>query len=280
MSGRNSEFHPRRRRRTILRAAVAASVLLSVVPGAAIFAGQPDAPPTPSTAEQKDEPVGFEVDAAMRKAFAGLADSDATVRDAARQSLMGLERRYLSALRHLVAERRPLLPSQAAALRQIVTHVYSAGEPYDSDREGGFLGVRMQPTTVSVKAAAAAAPDADPDEPRMQYGVVIVERLAGFIGNRMLMDGDVILAIVEHPGLQFASDSAFSLAVKDTGAGHTVHFHVLRRGRLVKIAVTLDPRPNQAADPNAMEALNKGRRDKAETYWREAFAPLLREGVG
>ena len=69
-------------------------------------------------------------------------------------------------------------------------------------------------------------------------------------------------------------------AVREAGAGGTLHFQVLRRGRLVKVAITLDARPDDARQMQSMEDLDRSRRDKAEAYWREAFAPLLRESVG
>jgi hypothetical protein len=264
-------------RHAIPGVAVLFTTFLSLMTGLGASAGQVDSVPTPAPAEaNKAEPSGAEVEAAMRKSFAELAARDTAVRDAAREALMGLERRYLPALERLVSESRPLLPSQAAVLRQIVTHVYCAGEPYDADGPFGFLGVKMQQTTVSVRPLV----NDDLEEPLPQYGVVIVERLVGFIGNRMLREGDVIVAIAEHPEVQFRNDEAFKTAVRDAGAGSTLHFHVLRRGRLVKVAVTLDPRPNAAADPQSMEDLNTARRTNAEEYWRKSFAPMLRESVG
>jgi hypothetical protein len=271
MSGSISE--PRSPRPTCWPALAFPCLLFAGTLGPAVFAGQQtDAAPAGARDDVKE---AGEADAAMRKAFAELGDSDATVRDAARQSLMGIERRYLPALQRLVADARPLLPSQAAVLRQIVVHVYCAGEPYDADDNFGFLGVRMQPTAVSVRPAA----DDDFEGPLPQYGVVIVERLPGFIGNRMLLEGDVILGIAERPEIQFRTDMAFSYAVRDTGAGRTINFYVLRRGRLVKVPVKLDPRPVGGLDLPNVDVLSAQRRQKAENYWRESFAPLLKEGV-
>jgi hypothetical protein len=48
----------------------------------------------------------------------------------------------------------------------------------------------------------------------------------------------------------------------------------------VKVPVRLDPRPVGGVDLPNVDVLNAHRRQKAETYWRESFAPLLREQVG
>jgi hypothetical protein len=248
----------------------------------------------------------------MRRAFDDLADSDAGVRESARAALMGLDRRYLPSLQKLVDQQRPLRPSQASVLRQIVTHVYLAGEPYPSDRTAGFLGVRMSATAVRLDtpdpAAAAAggeqegnnngngnnANDGNAGSDVAPMGVVILERLPGFVGHRMLLDGDVVVGIDERPDLRLFSDRAaaddllplrvFTDAVKGTRPGRTLHFQVLRRGRLVKVPVTLDPRPDAAAaaggNPAPTDAFDRQRREKADAYWRESFAPLLREAVG
>jgi hypothetical protein len=230
-----------------------------------------------------DDTKVVDVETKMRKAFADLAHSQAEVRDAARNELMGFERRYLTTFQRVVEQNRPLLPSQAAVLRQIVTHVYLAGEPYQANDNRGFLGVRMQATTVSQRVAPPVEGNpAELIEPLPQTGVVIVERLPGFVGARTLLDGDVILAIAESPQIQFGSGMAFSNAIAATTPGSTIHFHVLRRGRVVKVPVVLDARPTAAEnqDQAAMDALDQQRRQKADTYWRESFGPLVRDGVG
>src|SRR5439155_13577264 len=94
----------------------------------------------------------------MRQWFADLDDSDATVRELARMKLMGMQRRDLPAFQKLVQDSRPLAPAQAAVLRQLVIHVYLAGEEYDTTGTQGFLGVRMQPTNVRLPAAEGSDP--------------------------------------------------------------------------------------------------------------------------
>ena len=271
--------------------------------------GEEPAAPAPSNRQNEPDlpsdaakdPVGQGVEVAdgvetrMVEAFGQLADTDADVREAARTQLMGLERRYLPAFQKLVERSRPLLPSQAAVLRQIVTHVYLAGEPYAANGNMGFLGVRMLDADVAM--APRANPNGDDaegdDNPPGDdapltvalTGVVITERMPGFVGNRMLLDGDVIVGLADKPGLQFHTGDDFSAAVRQVGAGRTVRFHLLRRGRLVKVAVTLDPRPEAASlEPQGgngpMTDLLSRRRQKADAYWSDTFAPMLKERLG
>ena len=332
MSDRTSEpgptrppRHARRRRRlaigAVLLAALAATgaddradaaePAVAVPPAAQPAPSKPDAAPNAAPAEDPSgkskesteasaagnaPPAATAAETRMAEAFAELADADAAVREEARTRLMGLDRRYLPALQKLVERSRPLLPSQAAVLREIVTHVYLAGEPYAADGNSGFLGVRMVNVDV---AAVDPPPDAAPDAPApdvpapppgvevlipTRKGVVITERMPGFVGYRMLLDGDVIVGLTDQPEFQLDTGEGFSAAVRRVGAGRTVRFDILRRGQLAKVAVTLDPRP-EAADANLrgigqMDELVSGRRQKAEAYWDQTFGPLLKDRVG
>ncbi len=246
------------------------------------------------------------IDAAQLKAwFAELGHPAVSVRDEARTKLMGIGRADLQTLQGVVERARPLAPSQAAVLRQIVTHVYLASEPYDAIGRDGFLGVKMAAVAVATPPAervdarardAAAqghivvAPDgrgfiggpAD-EEPALRAGIVIIERVPGFCGSRMLLDGDVILNTLEQPmpvlSLSEVSTLPFSTMVRETGAGQTIRFEVLRQGQIVRVAIPLDLRPIQADAATIVPFVNQ-RRDKADAYWEQTFKPLLQEGVG
>ncbi len=278
--------------------AVAVSLLVLTaltIPGVAFCAEKSDAAPKSEAsgpaslpagpADDRDPaPVSTPLSAAavsdMRRAFADLGDSDAAVRDAALATLTSLGRDSLPVLLRLVEQSRPLLPSQAAVLRQIVTHVYLAGEPYDADRSNGFLGVKMHSCTINLELVP---PKDNPNGLSLpRSGVVIVERIPGFIGNRLLRDGDVILAMAEKPDVQFVGQLEFTEAVRTVPPGQTVHFSVLRRGRVIKVPVALDPRPDAAnirGDEGTLRFLSL-RKEKAEAYWRETFGRVLKEAVG
>jgi hypothetical protein len=277
-----------------------AFALTAVASPPAIGAGSADRPPaqTQPAGHAADAPA--DVAAMMRRAFAELADPRADVREAARSTLMGLERRYLDDLRALVERSRPLQPAQATALRQIVTHVYLSGEPYDPESRAGFLGVRAQQIAITSAADDALAPGrpernetgegggggggapvAPPaDEPALpRVGMVVISRLPGFVAHRVLLDGDVILGIVERPDVSFVDRYAFTTAIKKMEAGETFHLTILRRGRVRKIELTLDRRPAIVNNDVAGDAFDHDRRAKDDAYWRQAFAPLLPETV-
>jgi hypothetical protein len=238
---------------------------------------------------------------AMRAAFADLNHADAAVRDRAIVRLMGMGRDNLDAFRRIVDQSRPLLPSQAAVLRQVVAQAYLSGEPYPAIHRAGFLGVRMQMVAVASPADGLAHANVGaelrrpnefpPADPRTQMGIVIVERMPGFSGARSLQDGDVILNVVGQP-LRMTADRSdreilndFSVTVRDVGDGNTVTFELIRQGRVMRVPVRLDPRP-EAADPafgggvGTIEELLNRRRQKADSYWNEAFRPLMGERVG
>ena len=210
--------------------------------------------------------------AAIRQWFAELADSDAAVREAARLKLMGMRRQELPAFQKLVQDNLPLMPSQAAVLRQIVMQVYLAGETYQTTNAEGFLGVKMQETSVRLPAADGS------EQLAPAVGVVIVERMPGFVGARMLHDGDVILGVVERPDVRTLGMYEFQMVVKAVSPGTTIHFQVLRQGQVVRVPVAPDPRPFEA--DGLMQDLINRRQKKAEDYWESQFRPLVRETVG
>ena len=279
-------------------------------PGAGDKPGAQDKPGATGEPGAKDEPGDGGVEAArgaeagMREAFAQLADADADVREAARLRLMSLEPRYLPELQKVVERNVPLPPPQAAVIRQIVTHVYLAGEPYDSNGNLGFLGVRMLDTDVTQQVLpqpgaddeAADEAGADDEAPRDEgfpggwdadgrplvsgpKGVVITERFPGFAGHAAFLDGDVIVGLADQPHVLFRNGTTdFSLIVQDCGAGQSLRFRVLRRGRLTTVKVTLGPRPTAADGP--MLDLVLRRRHKADAYWKETFGHVLKDRVG
>ena len=241
------------------------------LPFAAVFAAVVLAPallPLRAAAEPAERPEVV----AMRQWFAELDDADAGVREAARMKLMGMRRQDLPAFRKLVEGNLPLAPSQAAVLRQIVTHVYLAGDEYQTARAEGFLGVRMQETAVRVPPGEAS------EQFTPAVGVVIVERMPGFVGSRMLLDGDVILGIVERPEVRTLGTYEFTLLVKQVPPGQTIHFQVLRQGQVVRVPIAPDPRPFEA--DAMMQELLRARQYKADQFWDKSFGPLVKQGVG
>ena len=199
----------------------------------------------------------------VRKWLSDLADTDAELREQARIELMGIHREQLPLLKRLVEESLPLQPSQAAVLREIVIHVYLAGERYEGDPEAGFIGLRWPPL----------------DLPSMQEtGLIVMERMPGFVGYRMLQEGDLILSIREHPQVQLDDPSDLSRVVMAERGGSTLHLDVLRQGKVVSVASTLDQRP-RIADREMVEQFLRAREEKSEAYWKRDFESLLQRQV-
>ncbi len=211
----------------------------------------------------------------IRQWFADLADSDAGVRDEALMNLMGIRRDDLPKLRKIVEESSPLAPSQAAVLRRIVIQVYLAGDTYESNPQLGFLGIRMAPTSVSLR-------DFNPDASlaRPISGVVVESRMAGFCAGRMLRNGDVIIGIAEQPQVSLQTTTDFAIAIQNVAPGETVHFQVLRQGQIHRIPIKLDPRPTDADQGLiGMPELLDRRHRESEDYWSHEFATVVKDGV-
>lgn len=192
----------------------------------------------------------------LRQWFIELADADAAVREAAQDRLMGLSREDLPALRRVVAELRPLAPSQHAVLKEIVAHVYLAGDVYENVR-GGFLGIEL-----SVQEVGG------------QLRVVVDRSIPGFCAYRWLRPGDAVLEIREKPLPQPLGQAEFRAAILELGAGATVHLKVLRRGKEMWVPVTLDARP-AGGDLHTMAQMLERRDAEVDAYWRGNFASLL-----
>jgi hypothetical protein len=275
-------------------------------------AAQESSSEQPSAASPATRPGALDAET-IRAAFADLDDPDATKRRQAYERLMGMTRADLDAFRNVVDQARPLAPSQAAVLREIVSQAFLSGEPYKPLPHAGFLGVKLQvvavttpvddPAPNAAPAAANAPAEVDPFHAQLRggavgadtgrVGILIYERVPGFCGARSLVDGDVILSIVGHP-LRMTADrfdrqltEEFSMVVREFGPGATVTFELLRQGRVMRVPVKLDARP-ELADPNfaappgteTLDDFNLARRRKADRYWNQTFRPLLGEQVG
>jgi hypothetical protein len=159
-----------------------------------------------------------------------------------------------------VRQSSPLAPEQWMALPQIVMHVYLTGETFDVVPHKGFLGIFL-PSAMTEPGDC----------------VIVASCMPGFIGERMLREGDVILGVLEHPAPQFRKALDLTDAMGAFEAGDTVHLQVLRQGRILLLAARLDSKPVEAEDGNRtiIDPFNAARRARAEQYWQEQFADLL-----
>ncbi len=207
--------------------------------------------------------------AQLRQWLDELADHDAAVREAARLRLMGMSREDLETFREVIAQAQPLLPSQAVTLREIVLQAYAAAEPYEQDRTQGFLGVELRTAPLPSERPEGTQPS----------GVLIVNRLLGFCGYRMLQEGDIVLGVVDQSNARTGAVHELSTLIRNIPAGTTINLEVYRRGQIIIVPVTLDARPVDLAKFQNLDALRAIRFRRAYDYWREHFAPLVEQGV-
>jgi hypothetical protein len=233
------------------------TVIVSILAAICLAADAPSTQPTPS------------------QSFANLASPDADLREQAKSQLLGLQRSDLPALRELVEQNRPLAPAQMAALHDIVVHLYLSGEPYDSDPDFGFIGLRWTDM------------DMINDIPRL--GVPVGTRLPGFPGFQLLRDGDLILGVFlqpnsplqQWPNRYTTSIRMLQLGIEAAGNQRDIVLLVLRQGQRMRIPVRLRPKmkiPNLAAATD-VETYFLQWQKKGEDYWQAQFLPLLRPGV-
>ena len=174
----------------------------------AAFAAGPATAPAPAPATQ---PASDDAHTArIRKRVGGLVDRDAAVRDSARDILMGLSSSKLPSLKRVVQQSLPLQPGQQAVLHDIVTQIFLAGLPYESDPMNpsrGFLGIRF-----------------DTDQNFLDFGLGGLEvrnRLPGFCAFRSLRDNDVIRAIVSDPVIPIRSPEELTMVIPQFRAGQS-----------------------------------------------------------
>ena len=140
----------------VTKAAVAVSILSLFLAGICLAS-----PPT-------TKPTGSDQ---MSNWFKDLANRDPSVRQT-HKALMGISRDDLKPLRTIVEKSRPLAPSQAAALHDIVEQVFLAGDRYpEFPNHPGFLGVRFETPMAMVLEA---------NGDQENSGVVVASCIPGF----------------------------------------------------------------------------------------------------
>ncbi|HEX4054371.1 MAG TPA: hypothetical protein VHX86_08905 [Tepidisphaeraceae bacterium] len=195
-----------------------------------------------------------------------LASDDSQTRQGALDRLMDLNRQDLPALRAVAMAQSPLLPGQVALIRQVVTQVFLAGQPYDFATDPsmgrGFIGLSWEG-------------ELPIDSPQ---GVIIKERLPGFVGYRMLQPGDVLVKILREPlepDIPLHQFEQFTNAVRPMQAGELLRLEILRYGKRMDISFQLDRRPLKANQEMAvMRQWLNDRAQAAEEYWTQQFSAI------
>ncbi len=209
-----------------------------------------------------------------------LSDDDSTVREKACVKLMGMDRNDLKLLSEML-KTMPLDAQQRAMIPGIVKQVYMATEPYERLAQG-FLGLRFDL-------------DQQMFDP-MQVGVEVRHRLPGFCAFRFLEDGDVILRMAPsavenivqgtggasvkertHPALvDVHGVEEFQSIVKSCAPNQALQMEILRRGRVLLLAVPLDSRPVLPANEGlSIDNFETEREQAAEDYYLHTFAPVI-----
>lgn len=209
----------------------------------------------------------------------GLGAKDPAARADARERILSLSRADLPALASAAARLAPLGPEQTALLRDLVTHVYLSGEPYDAIATRGFLGIGLQnlvtltpPTPDAPPAPEPPAAAFDDAVPPGAVGIIVTDPAPGLASYRYFQDGDVILTVAPFPALR--SPSQFQAVLAARMPGDTVRFRVLRGGRTLDLPVVLSARPLAGVSTN-LDVFRAERRQLADAYWTSTFAPLL-----
>lgn len=199
--------------------------------------------------------------AVIRQWVLELGAPEPDVREAARRNLLNLTPADLGTLRAIVAEGAANLPCQAAALYDVVRHVYLTGEQVTRSNERlSFLGLRLFQI-----GTLGEAP----------LGMTFERRLMGFPAFAAFEEGDVLISVEELPDSYLTSMASLSYVRERIPPGTLVHFRVLRDDRFVSVPITLAATPAPESQTDAAVA---ARQQRAEDYWEQQFAGLL-EGL-
>lgn len=216
---------------------------------------------------------------AIQALFNDLAASDAAVRGRALSALLELTRADLPGLRNVVERLRPVAPSQAGALRDVVTHVYLTGETYDCEPTIGFLGLVL-PALDSVEVPRPEPQPGLEDNglpARASTGVPIDYRIPGFCAFGALRDGDVVLGVVHPVSRRMRDWMELTRGIQSFPAGEQITLEVLRQGTVLNILVTLDAKPLLPNENVWTNVMLPARETASAAYWSEHFAPLVDE---
>lgn len=231
----------------------------------------------PGTTQPSTQPT-VDQDTQIRQWLRDLVAADGATRQQARVNLMSIDPTRLPELRRVCLAASPLTSAQIEALKDVVAQLYLQSQLENErvnpmlvedqrEREDlGFVGVRMGFGFSDNRVNGVYA-----------AGIVVYRRIPGFVGYRVLQDGDVIRGIKEAPGIKMTQIQSFVDTVKALRTGSVIHLQILRAGRELTIPIRLDPRPwwanktDATLDPDD-DPINQERLGKAFDYWVTQFA--------
>jgi hypothetical protein len=239
-----------------------------------------------------------------------LDDADPAIRARTRELLMSLPPSELPALRdavrQLVGQAGPLSPTQISLLRDVVCQIASIpvpepadgpaappqlaplpaapmpGAPLPKPAGGGGMAQGLAPSPNNAFLGILLGSD---DDLEPNIGATVQQRMPGFIGYRMLHDGDVIDSILV-PGVDSAPRMLATLgnlqdAIGQLRPGDIVVLGVVRGGRHLQITLALDAKTAELGrDGNIVRVSSvpdfiQQQLEKAQVTWDQQFAPLV-----
>jgi hypothetical protein len=175
------------------------------------------------------------------------------------QALMGLTRDDLPRLRAIAKAQGPLMPGQSAALQDVVKQVYLSGVDEPVTPERGLLGLHW-PLETTVQGNA--------------QGIPVVDRIPGFPAYRLLHEGDLIIAVENHPEIDAHYVPSFIDGVRALKAGDVLLLNVQRGGHLIQVPVSLARCPVEISGTADPDPWRNHRETQADDYWTANFANL------
>jgi hypothetical protein len=197
----------------------------------------------------------------LKSLIAQLGSDDSTAREAALQDLMNFKGPDLPAIRQAAIAQSPLSPGQIAALREAVTQIFLAAQPYPVDPDYyGFIGVHWG---VDFQTASP---------------IIVDQRIPGFPAYQYLRRGDVILGFTDWPRIPIRVPNDFILVARRFVPGDSIRLNVRRDGRSIVVELKLDYFPIEAtAQPDMvawLDAWIQQRAQEAEDYWNREFSVI------
>jgi hypothetical protein len=201
-----------------------------------------------------------------------LAASDATLRAAAREQLMGMAFEELPLLRRQV-ETASLKPAQIEPLQEIVLYVHTRYELSKAPRsEKGMLGIAFSFVPPNFNRGVAR----DENPPALLPGTAFSYRVPGFVAYRYLQDGDLIFAITaDNTERPTPTRDTLTAAVSSFEPGKVVTVRVQRGGRMLDLTFPIDAGLMFNARGNVTTDAADVALQSAMNYWYEQFQPLI-----
>lgn len=232
------------------------------------------APPAP-VAGQEASAQRPQVASALAARLGKIDDPDQRAREAARRDVLSLTTSELPELRAALAElarQHRLTPGIVRLAYDVTMHAYV--------REAKLQFLDAQPPNVRTGEpflGIMLGGDMTSSTPGAPAGVAVRSINPGFVAYEVLEEGDLLIAVRSHRGLERLSHFGnLQMIFQDLAPGDSVEFIIVRGGSVVRAALKLDERPESRLSGEArwQGAANEAQREAA-AYWDEQIVPIL-----